>query len=142
MDQKLVRMGLSALSVVLMLCLYWKAAHSNTTSLRSYMCKPLEEAVDAYNDRHYDKSLSLISKLTQSSPALTYESVYLQGLCLQSLGRFEEAQMAYRKVLAKTRILALKEKAEEALALCLKRRRSIPEELTEFPKSEESGQDH
>jgi hypothetical protein len=110
---------------------YWEEPGS--LPLNAYVCHQLEPAVDAFDLGDYRDSLRLIETLKPTGPTFRYQTIYLRGLCLQRLGRFEEAANLYVCLTEQSSNDHLGGRAAIGANLCRRHESNLPDFLLLFP---------
>jgi hypothetical protein len=103
-------------------------------TLREYVCDPLTAAVDAFDNGHYEDALLQLQKanLDERRDPI-YQPVFIRGLCLQKMGKFEEAATEYATVNKFSNDQLLKNNSQMGLDCCSKKPSAVPPKMLTFP---------
>jgi hypothetical protein len=103
-------------------------------TLREYVCDPLQAAVDAFDNGHYEDALLQLQKanLDERRDPI-YQPVFIRGLCLQKMGKFEEAATEYATVNKFSNDQLLKNKSQMGLDCCSKKQSAVAPKMLTFP---------
>ncbi len=104
--------------------------HPHEQPLHLCVSPTLDAAASAFESGSYANALRDLDHIEPQSSSAYFEWHYLRALCLQSMGRFDEATVAYKIVADSSTLLGAN--ARLGLKLAHSRQKVVPEEMIYF----------